>query len=132
MLTDPKLRSQVDLLWYKFWTGGLTNPLDAIEQFSYPLFLKRLDDAENARERQSKRRGVAEAKIPAEMRWGQWTKHEAARAREAAAQEPLCEWIWQGKLSHQEFLSAEFPLEQIQAAFALSSTGKTLKTMVRF
>ena len=45
MLTDPKLRSQVDSLWDKFWTGGLTNPLDAIEQFSYLLFLKRLDDA---------------------------------------------------------------------------------------
>jgi Zn-dependent alcohol dehydrogenase len=54
------------------------------------------------------------------------------RAREAAAQEPLCEWIRQGKLGHQEFLSAEFPLEQIQAAFALSATGKTLKTLIRF
>jgi len=28
MLTDPKLRSQVDALWDKFWTGGLSNPLD--------------------------------------------------------------------------------------------------------
>jgi len=35
MLTDSKLRSQVDALWDKFWTGGLANPLDAIEQFSY-------------------------------------------------------------------------------------------------
>ena len=52
MLTDPKLRSQVDALWDKFWTGGLANPLDAIEQFSYPLFLKRLDDRENGAERQ--------------------------------------------------------------------------------
>jgi hypothetical protein len=25
MLTDPKLRSQVDVLWDKFWTGGLSN-----------------------------------------------------------------------------------------------------------
>ncbi len=47
MLTDPKLRAQVDSLWDKFWTGGLTNPLDAIEQVSYLLFLKRLDDREN-------------------------------------------------------------------------------------
>jgi hypothetical protein len=31
LLTDPKLRSQVDQLWDKL-TGGLTNPLDAIEQ----------------------------------------------------------------------------------------------------
>jgi type I restriction enzyme M protein len=81
MLTDPRLRSQVDSLWDKFWSGGLTNPLDAIEQFSYLLFLKRLDDAENARERQAKRRDLAyEAKIPAEMRWGQWTKYEAAKS----------------------------------------------------
>jgi len=57
MLTDPKLRSQVDALWDKFWTGRLTNPLDAIEQFSYLLFLKRLDDLENAAERQAKRKG---------------------------------------------------------------------------
>jgi len=35
MLTDVKLCSQVDALWDKFWTGGLANPLDAIEQFSY-------------------------------------------------------------------------------------------------
>lgn len=55
MLTDPKLRSQVDALWDKFWTGGLANPLDAIEQFSYLLFLKRLDDRENAAERQALR-----------------------------------------------------------------------------
>ncbi len=34
MLTDPKLQSQVDPLWDKFWTGGLANPLDAIEKFA--------------------------------------------------------------------------------------------------
>ncbi len=79
MLTDPKLRSQVDSLWDKFWTGGLANPLDAIEQFSYLLFLKRLDDRENAAERQAKRKGAAyQPKVPKEMRWGYWTKFPAA------------------------------------------------------
>src|SRR5512138_2301743 len=81
MLTDPKLRSQVDALWDKFWTGGLTNPLDAIEQFSYLLFLKRLDDRENAAERQAKRKGIAyQPKVPKEMRWGYWTKLKAEEA----------------------------------------------------
>src|SRR5512137_794236 len=81
MLTDPKLRSQVDALWDKFWTGGLANPLDAIEQFSYLLFFKRLDDRENALERQARRRGTAyESTLPAEMRWQNWTKYEAAQA----------------------------------------------------
>lgn len=78
MLTDPKLRSQVDALWDKFWTGGLANPLDAIEQFSYLLFLKRLDDRENAAERQAKRKGTTyQPKVPKEMRWGYWTKFKA-------------------------------------------------------
>jgi type I restriction enzyme M protein len=43
MLIDPKLRPQVDALWDKFWTGGFSNSLDAIEQFSYLLFLKQLE-----------------------------------------------------------------------------------------
>ena len=44
MLTDPQLRSQVDALWDKLWAGGLSNPLDAIEQLSYLFFLKQLDE----------------------------------------------------------------------------------------
>ena len=81
MLTDPKLRAQVDALWDKFWTGGLANPLDAIEQFSYLLFLKRLDDRENAAERQARRRDVAyKSKVPKEMRWGYWTQLKAEEA----------------------------------------------------
>jgi len=34
MLTDPKLRSQVDALWDKFWTGGLANPLSLQEDYA--------------------------------------------------------------------------------------------------
>src|SRR5512142_1415917 len=81
MLTDPKLRSQVDALWDKFWTGGLANPLDAIEQFSYLLFLKRLDDRENAAERQAKRKGIMyQPKVPQQMRWAYWSKMKAEEA----------------------------------------------------
>jgi type I restriction enzyme M protein len=81
MLTDPKLRAQVDALWDKFWTGGLSNPLDAIEQFSYLLFLKRLDDRENATERQAKRKGTTyQPSVKKEMRWGYWTQMKAEEA----------------------------------------------------
>jgi type I restriction enzyme M protein len=83
MLTDPKLRSQVDTLWNKLWTGGLSNPMDAIEQLSYLIFLKRLDDRENAAERQAGRRGEAYTPgPPPEMRWGYWTQLEAGKALE--------------------------------------------------
>jgi type I restriction enzyme M protein len=81
MLTDPKLRSQVDQLWDRLWTGGLSNPMDAIEQLSYLIFLKRLDDVENREERQAGRRGQPyESRVPAEMRWGHWTRFGAGEA----------------------------------------------------
>lgn len=78
MLTDAKLRSQVDSLWDKLWSGGLTNPMDAIEKLSYLLFLKRLDDQENQRERQAQRRGEAfTPSLPEEMRWRHWSQFSA-------------------------------------------------------
>lgn len=81
MLTDPKLKSQVDQLWDKFWTGGLTNPMDAIEQFSYLLFLKRLDDAENRRQRQAERlKKEYQPQLQSEFRWGYWTNLKAEDA----------------------------------------------------
>ena len=43
MLTG-EIRSKIDALWNAFWTGGISNPLEVIEQITYLLFLKRLDD----------------------------------------------------------------------------------------
>lgn len=81
MLTDPHMRSQVDQLWDKLWSGGLSNPLDAIEQLSYLFFLKRVDDEENRREKQARLRGQAyQSRVPAEMRWGTWTHLQADQA----------------------------------------------------
>jgi HsdM N-terminal domain len=39
-----ELKSQVDKIWNDFWTGGISNPLTVIEQFTYLIFLKQLDD----------------------------------------------------------------------------------------
>ena len=81
MLTDPDLRSKVDQLWDQLWTGGLSNPLDAIEQFSYLLFLKRLEDLENQRKRQAQRRSEAYIpRVPDEVLWSNWTQMEALAA----------------------------------------------------
>ncbi|MGI0492399.1 type I restriction-modification system subunit M [Alkalinema pantanalense CENA528] len=46
-----ELKSKVDKLWTTFWNNGISNPLSIIEQISYLLFLKRLDDLELAKER---------------------------------------------------------------------------------
>jgi len=41
-----ELKSQVDKIWESFWTGGISNPLTVIEQFTFLLFLRRLDEAQ--------------------------------------------------------------------------------------
>jgi type I restriction enzyme M protein len=48
---NPALKSLIDKLWQNFWEGGISNPLTAIEQITYLLFMKRLDDLETKRER---------------------------------------------------------------------------------
>ena len=48
MLTGD-IRSQIDAIWNAFWTGGISNPLEVIEQVTYLLFLKRLDDLHTRR-----------------------------------------------------------------------------------
>ncbi len=38
------IRSKIDKVWDAFWSGGISNPLEVIEQITYLLFLRRLDD----------------------------------------------------------------------------------------
>ena len=82
MLTDPNLRSKVNALWDKLWAGGLSNPLDAIEQLSFLLFLKRVDEKEQDNERAAKLRGQKFEPILSDpkLRWSNWTKMEAKAA----------------------------------------------------
>ena len=82
MLTDSALRSKVDALWDKLWSGGLPNPLDAIEQLSFLLFLKRLDEREQDAERAARLRGKKHQPIfpDAKLRWSHWTQLPADQA----------------------------------------------------
>ncbi len=54
MLTG-ELKSQVDNVWNSFWSGGISNPLKVIEQITYLLFLKRLDELQTLEENKSAR-----------------------------------------------------------------------------
>jgi type I restriction enzyme M protein len=47
---NPELKSKIDQLWNKFWSGGISNPLAAIEQITYLLFMKRLDELDLKRQ----------------------------------------------------------------------------------
>ena len=57
MTITGEIKSKVDKLWTTFWNNGISNPLSVIEQISYLLFIKRLDDLELAKERKAQRLG---------------------------------------------------------------------------
>lgn len=48
-----ELKNKIDSLWEMFWTGGLTNPLDVIEQMTYLMFIHDLDDSDNIRAKEA-------------------------------------------------------------------------------
>ena len=54
MLTGD-IRNQVDQIWNSFWTGGISNPLEVMEQITYLLFIRRLDDLHTLEERKAAR-----------------------------------------------------------------------------
>ena len=51
MLNNAQIKALIDKLWNNFWSGGISNPLTAIEQITYLIFMKRLDENESKRER---------------------------------------------------------------------------------
>ncbi|WP_346936026.1 class I SAM-dependent DNA methyltransferase [Clostridium sp.] len=70
-----ELRSKVDKIWETFWTGGITNPLEVIEQFTYLLFIKGLDDTENTNEEVAQALGIPFVGIfPEDKQHLRWSK----------------------------------------------------------
>lgn len=53
-----ELKNKIDSLWEIFWTGGLTNPLDVIEQMTYLMFIRDLDDSDNLHIKESAMLGL--------------------------------------------------------------------------
>ena len=49
------IKSQVDQIWNAFWSGGISNPMEVIEQMTYLLFIRRLDDIETRNEKKAAR-----------------------------------------------------------------------------
>lgn len=86
-----ELRNQIDRIWDAFWSGGISNPLEVIEQITYLLFLRRLDDLQTLEENKSNRlhRPVDRRIFPAgkdpkglpyeQMRWSRFKNQEARK-----------------------------------------------------
>ena len=54
-----ELKSKIDRVWDAFWSGGISNPLEVMEQITYLLFVRRLDDLHTAAENRANRLGRA-------------------------------------------------------------------------
>ena len=62
-MVTGELKSKIDGLWEIFWTGGLTNPLDVIEQMTYLMFIRDLDDADNLHAKEAAMLGLSHKSI---------------------------------------------------------------------
>ena len=52
------VKNKVDAIWNAFWTGGISNPLEVMEQITYLLFIRRLDELQTAKENKANRLGT--------------------------------------------------------------------------
>ncbi len=90
-MVTGEIKSQIDQIWNAFWSGGVSNPLSVIEQITYLLFIKRLDELQTLEEKKATtlnkpiaRRyfpeGADEQGVPYEdMRWSRFKGFEPVR-----------------------------------------------------
>ena len=53
-----ELKSRIDAVWNDFWSGGISNPLEVMEQLTYLLFIKGLDERQALAENKANRTGA--------------------------------------------------------------------------
>lgn len=71
-----EIKNKVDKIWETFWTGGITNPLTVIEQFTYLLFIKGIDEQETTKEQEAEFLGMEHqglfSKDKQHLRWSRF------------------------------------------------------------
>ena len=97
MLTG-EIRNQVDQIWNAFWAGGVSNPLSVIEQITYLLFIKRLDDLQILEENKAANLGIEmerrvfpdgdddQGRPNSDLRWSRFKNFEAREMMEVVAE----------------------------------------------
>ena len=81
-MLDAELKSKINQLWDKFWSGGISDPLVAITQMSYLIFMKRIEDEDIAREQNAQLGGKPFKSIfenNENCKWSDWTNLPANR-----------------------------------------------------
>jgi type I restriction enzyme M protein len=77
-----ELKSKIDRVWDAFWSGGISNPVEVIEQITYLLFVRRLDDLQTLAERKARATGDPIERpiyLPRqrELRWSRFKNNDA-------------------------------------------------------
>lgn len=97
-LITGELRNQVDRIWDAFWSGGISNPLEVMEQFTYLLFMRRLDELHTLEENKAarlkkpiERRIFPSGKDPKkrsydDLRWSRFKNFEAKEMYEVVGE----------------------------------------------
>ncbi len=81
-MLDSNLKSKINKLWDKFWSGGLSNPITAIEQMSYLIFMRKLEDEDEKRIREAGFTGEKYNSIfkgHEDCKWSKWVTLPAER-----------------------------------------------------
>lgn len=119
------IRIQIDQIWNVFWSGGIANPLEVIEQITYLLFLRRLDDLQTLEENKSVRafRLIALGPIEQEARTPGRREHDQRLDVVAAMEKALAELLASSWLKVMNRVVSRKPLDearfaQVRAAFA--------------
>ena len=80
---EQETKSIIDKIWTNFWEGGVTNPLTVIEQITYLLFIKGLDDIDIAHEKNDNMLGIKTKRIFDEKhqdcRWSTFKNYPAEK-----------------------------------------------------
>ncbi|MCM1505416.1 MAG: type I restriction-modification system subunit M [Muribaculum sp.] len=72
-----QIKNQIDQIWRTFWEGsGITNPMSVLEQMTYLLFMKMLDDVQVQQESLSRQLGIEIAANDATFAYGTWHNPE--------------------------------------------------------
>ena len=108
-MLDSNLKSKINKLWDKFWSGGLSNPITAIEQMSYLLFMKRLEDEDEKKTREAGFTGekyISIFKGHEDCKWKNWTTLPAERILEHVRDRvfPFMRNIGEGESLYKEYM----------------------------
>lgn len=116
LTTNQELKRLIDELWNKFWSGGIANPLTAIEQITYLIFIRKLDENDSlfkgvypeiTEDEQKRIKDGEKDNVPrvskSELRWRSFSKLESKEDKLALVRDFVFPFIKELNGEHSSF-----------------------------